>query len=381
MLGGSDIRRDDEVVSGCDPGRRRLVFGLSAALGAMFAVPVLDGCRKVKKAVGAVAGRPNERSKESPVESFDFHKYAPVSDGVVVDSHFESESAKTIVIFPDAHPGYSDSPAMLQLFERYQKFIFDNVVSLISMHGTVNFAPENSVVGTDERWFAKSTNPNLKDLKQIVGIPGDLSRRRFARDVVGTDPWNNASACLIAAYSSRGIKLRPVYTLPERIEVDKISSTVRAFSALAVSPEPLGCGDDSSMNFLQAKAKFEAGDRSEAVTDCFCAIHYSEADAVANMSKNRAIDAPRKEVDAALRSDSNFAVIVAGSWHLREAVKYMRERRVNYIVVAPFEYASGTVLDIFLERRVGHVLAPDPEGVCAKTRTIYEEMKRRAEER
>ena len=369
-----DTRREDEPVTDCDSGRRRLIFGLGATVGAMFAGLVLTGCRDVKKALDVV-------QKEVTKERFGFYEYTPVSGATVVDSHFESEKAKTVIVFADVHPGYTDDPVLMQRFERYQKCTYDNVADLIRKHGIVDLVQENSTPGFTADALAQVEGDELAQIREIALNPDDLSRIRSARRFVGTSPWNGASACLIASYGSKGINSLPVYTLSELDEVTRIESTARAFSVLAVSPEQLGCGDDSSMNFPQAKAKFEAGDRSDRVVDCFCAPHHAETDALAAFSKNRHIDAPRKEVDAALRSDNNFAVIVAGSLHLREAVRYMREQRVNYIIVSPFEYADETRKNISVQTQIGHTLAPDPDGVCAETRAGYEKMKNEAEER
>jgi len=193
--------------------------------------------------------------------------------------------------------------------------------------------------------------------------------------MVGKDPSRVVSICLTAVYDSDELNFIPVYSPRELDAVMQEHSRLSSFVALSKTPELIPC-PDGRMDFSQVRARLENGDMSLEVLDCFCMIHHVEGDLIKDFFHNRWVDAPRKEVDAASKATGKFSVVVAGSLHLNEAIRYASEKGLNCMVVAPKEMADDVLHNIHTPIEIDHVVARDPGGVCDQFRAEYERWKR-----
>lgn len=371
-----DVPTDVVDVQSASPSRRLFVRNV-----ALSALGLLAGCGCRREETREMVGKalPNETEKAgSNEDGFDFHEFSPVADGVIVHSDFKSDSAKTLILFSDFHPESSDDPSVLKDFERCQRFIFDNVATLVEKHGSVDLVQENSATDTVTRKDLLGVRSGwMAEMGDLARVSGEERRIDSARRIVGSDLSKIVSICLIAVYDSDRLNFVPVYTPRELDLVMRRHSNLTSFAAMSANPEIVSC-PGGGINFHQARTRFESGDLSPEVIDCFCTLHHVETDLIDDFGHSRWIDAPRKEVYAASRADGKFAVVVAGDSHFPEAISYADEKGLNCVVVAPREKAEDVSTVIRGSFGIGHTLARDPNGVCDESRAEYERWKKAA---
>lgn len=399
MAGENDLREGAGSAEAPKKGMNRRAFLTLAAL--LAAAPVASGCDKVGKAVEAIFGSAGEggnadvskektvvEPQEPPVDKveqakrFNFHEYQPVDGGQIVDSHLESPDAKTVIFFADEHPGPTSDDSLAAEFRHYQLSTFDNVADLVSRHGRVDLAQEMSTGDITAEELREIEGEDVADIRKVARMADPKARIQAGRELVGRNYPNTVGAFLIAAYPEQ-VKSIPVYTYEELVETSGMDAQARDIVVAADHQEQLSCMNDQSMSLAKAKELMRGGRgvKARKALDCFCQMHHAEEDTMGEFFRNRHVDAPRKEVDAALRGKENFAVLIAGSMHLAESVRYMKERKVNYLIVAPSGEEESVKRFLGGIPKIEALLAPDPQGVCKGTRAKYDAfMKQRAAE-
>ena len=377
--GGSDPVHQEGM------GRR----GFLRAVSLLATAPVMSGCERVQRAVEFMFGEPSNIDVElepDPVKptlvkkveeiekpkKFNFREYQPVEGGQIVDSHLESPDAKTVIFFADEHPGPTADDSLVAEFRHYQLSTFGNVSDLVSRYGRVDLAKEMSTADVTAEELREIEGEDVADIRRVARTADPKEREQLGRELVGRTYTNTAGAFLIAAYPDQ-VNSIPVYTYEELREANKWDGQIRDIVVAADHQDQLPCMNDSSMSLAKAKKLMGGkGARAKKALECFCQVHHAESDAIGEFARNRHVDAPRKEVDAALKGKGEFAVLIAGSLHLAEAVRYMKERGVNYIVVAPSGEEEEVRKYLAGVPKMEALLAPDPKGVCAGTRAQYD---------
>ena len=137
-------------------------------------------------------------------------------------------------------------------------------------------------------------------------------------------------------------------------------------------PENYFCLEDPNVTLKDAFDRFSKGDRSELITSCFCDVRAQVDDVLSSFKDNRSITAPTLEINAALRDRSEAVVVVAGVNHLPHSRKLLKDKGVNYIVVAPKgleENFPRALTRTNLDRLKNPLPNPDPKACEAWSKT------------
>ncbi|MBI4232309.1 hypothetical protein HY605_03695 [Candidatus Peregrinibacteria bacterium] len=394
-------------LSGEQNGRGLLDSGMSrlAMLSMLLVTAISAGCREKVEATTSVSAQaayvgygeaprlPNPVLSEPVLpekrEAYDFAAYEPPRDfglRIPVAKEFVP-GRKTVVYIVDKHPDPKFSnAAQLEEGKRVQRQLFFILKDILDKTGSLPMVVENwpyELEGMSFEELGTLTTEGMSPEEQgalikIFQTPDLQEKMRLASENVGKDMV--VGGMYMMAASPRVKALGSVSAADIRAVMMRTDELTNAQYALE-HPEQLLCGPNSKLNFGQAWKGFERGVRSPELVDCYCALRMQINGVVADFSRDRFVDAPRKEVARALRYEGDFAVVVAGLNHLKEAMRQIESGEINVVLLAPKDMGSEFPAALREEPKLSYVgPLDDKKGTCAKNEPRLRELARKAEE-
>lgn len=305
-----------------------------AALGFALAVSsLIDGCGK--KALDVV-DIPEVTSPVLLKENLSFDTYqVPSQYGKVIDRHFDPKNSKTIVYIADRH-ALNMSPVGLGV----QRDIYYILEDLLKRQGALPLLIEDlsTEVGTNNL-LEQAMSADLDGVLRGISSEKDpIKRQTLVRAALGK---YDIPATLFALLAYPEIVPLGSVTLEDNLKTNAQIDAVMLVDRILKNPSIANCPD--GQNLADVSDAFFDGSYDQEVLDCYCDMRAKMNQVLSDFSHDRFVNSPRKEMDTAfayLDAGHSFVVVVAGTNHMPEVMRMMRQRSVNRVVIAPNDIAS-----------------------------------------
>lgn len=298
-------------------------------------------------------------------------KYIPPAElGRVVAEKFDPKVTKTIIYFADRHPMSTDDSVGMNV----QSELYGMFEDIIERYGKLPMVIENWPDGID---YSTSPIEVVAGLFQDIGADGNFvatlmaepdfaKRREMLRGVVGKDI---VPAGMYAMLSRK--ELVPLGSINpyEAVEVNQGIREMSFVNTVISDPSAVVCENNLEMKFAEAQRKFLEGKRSKAIVDCYCGTRLRVRNILDKFVHDRTVLAPGRECEAAARyliDGGDFVIIVAGTNHIPESLRFMERAGVNYTVIAPKGIAKNFPAALTQIVKPDVDFADDANGTCAK---------------
>ena len=265
---------------------------------------------------------------ERPKENFDFQKYIPPNEGVIVKSDFNPTNKKTIIYIPDHHANKNLPKSMWPLILKANREQYFILVDLLNKYGKVPLALES--------WLNGFNIDDAKKPDALKVLPQDLlstnsfeKRKQIALNKLNTRLVRGARVFL-ATYQDDAIPIGTV-SPEEFTQIVESEQLMNNYINYLDDPSQFTCAD---MSMDQVEVKFSENEKTSAVIDCYCKLHAVGVQ-MKDILFNRVRKIARQEIRSAAAYDHQYIVVVAGTQHLPEAMREMKKQNVNYHVVFP----------------------------------------------
>lgn len=353
---------------------------------------LIGGCKgKVEAAVSeralSVQAAPVAREKQ---EGYNFKDYEPPKEfgsRIPLDREFVP-GRKTVVYIVDQHPDprFSGEEAIRE-GKLVQRQLFFMLKDILDRAGTLPVVTENWPYELEGMSFGQlgetigdGLSPGERGVLLQMFQTDDLGEKmRLASENVGKDAV--VGGMYMMAASPRVKALGSV----NAAEISGILASVNNLSNAQYAldhPESVLCEPpDGKLNFAEASRRFNKGDKSSKVVDCFCAVRLEIEEIVRGFAQDRFVDAPRREVERALNFDGDFVVVVAGLNHLKEALRRLVSEDVNVVLLSPNGLSAKFPAALSADPEMPDITPKDDKnGTCAKNEARLRELARKAAE-
>jgi len=345
---------------------------LALAVYSVFVTAVINLVRDQAEQVMA----DTENSQNLENSPMDFLTYNPPADyGSVIERKFGPNNKKTILYVLDSHPQTMEDKESLDV----QVDLYLIFKDFIDRYGSLPMVIENWPIGAKAEDFTTShfsdeTDPYAGNglIKKIVGET-DFEKRRTIVEASLGKTIVPAGMSAMFAYP----ELEPIGSVtPSELEyIDRSIGDLQLAQIALEYPEHFPCNKDGSLNLKKARELFEKGDLSEEILQCYCGTRGYLSYTIPAFFNDRFVQAPEREITAAINHNGNFTFVVAGTNHLPQALKIMKEKDLNYVIIAPRSLTSKVprVLDDLpsLEN-----LPDDSNGSCEKFQNALEDKRK-----
>lgn len=327
--------------------RREVIRGIVGG-GAVLATATVMGYVG-NEVLSILEGRTRPAEEFPHMERFSLLDYAPPAEGVIIKSQLVDVRGKTVIFIPDAHPNPGMSPELLVEARQVQREVTALIEDLIQRYGKTPVVLENWPKGLTANDVKERPDDGGGDdfdrdfemVRRIAQEPNSAKRKTMASEAAA-NTLTPAGMLLMVTYQDEMIPLGST-TQEETEAVLESASQFGIMDRALRSPEEFMCtsetGENTGLTLRQAMARFEktGTKRPKNAVDCYCQFRQSAMAIREDFIQDRFIDAPRREVFAALdyEGGEGFVVIVAGMNHLQEGLRLLDEARVNYLVLSP----------------------------------------------
>lgn len=323
----------------------KLALGISLAMSGLIA-----GCeKKVEHVLSAERSSPTSAPPVlftpdvppiSPVtvavasQNIDQYELPP-QYGKVIDRYFDPKNSKTIVYIADRH-ALNMNPIGLSV----QRDIYYILEDILKRQGALSLLIEDlsTEVGMNNL-LEQAMSVDLDGVLKRISSEKDPTRRQaLARAALGK---YDIPATLFALLAYPEIVPLGSVTLEDNLKTNAQIDAVMLVDQILKNPSMANCPDGENLG--NVSGAFFDGSHDQKVLDCYCGMREKMNQVLNNFSHDRFVNSPRKEMDRAfayLDAGHSFVVVVAGTNHMPEAMRMMRQRSVNRIVIAPNNLVS-----------------------------------------
>ena len=286
-------------------------------------------------------------SQESPIGSSDTTTMNPLSYnppnqyGKIVKTKFNLGAKKTIIYIVDSHPLTMDDETSLNV----QKDLYFIYKDYIKKYGQLPMVVENWPVGAKAQdfnlsHFANDYDPNAGNsiLRSLIKEDNIVKREQIAEESLGS---NLLPAAMTAMFVYP--ELDTIGSV-SRFDLENLDRNMKdmAFLQLAVDyPSQFPCNEENTFTLADAEYSLKNGVQSNLAVECYCGIRAYLEHVIPNFMNDRFYEAPAKEINAAIKHDSDVVMVVAGANHLPASLSLMDKNNLNYVVVAPRSFETA----------------------------------------
>ncbi len=291
-------------------------------------------------------------------------------DAVLIDKHFYSPDAPTIVYVPEIHKELN-SPDLTKAIN-IQKEIISLFGAAIKRYGKIAFAPERWRHGPDTNIFCRDQKTNSK-LADLCSMAPPLSRVDRSAELLA-DPSVQTNPLLAAVYQ-HDLEMIDTETEIDRAEIREIARIRLLYNQIFNSKSPYCNLGQGKVKFSQVETRAFNNPEDKQATDCYCAAYQLDRDYNSMLNQRvsgKSIDEVKNAVEYAKNKSTGSGqaktvFVVAGMMHMGHALTYLQTGKINYLVLAPKTIAE--VAKTYLSPRQFAIDTPDlPNQTCSKTK-------------
>ncbi len=343
------------------PSIERLSFYvvLTAALITSIVNIVRDGVHEV------VA--PVEISEMIKKSDLDVLSYSPPAEfGSIVKRKIDPTVQKTIIYVLDSHPQRIDDLESVNI----QKDLYYIFKDYIAKYGTLSMVIENWLNGAEADDYNLDNLNNAYDdphlgnglIQELIKEKDFSKRQALVEENLGK---TIVPAGMFAMFAYP--ELKPIGSVNQfQLEMINRSMEGMGLAQLALEyPQHFPCDETNTFSLADARYSLERGVHSQEVVNCYCGVRSYLSYVIPAFMNGRFVEAPRREIKAAIDNENDVVMVVAGVNHLPMSLELMDKEDVNYLVVSPKSLSSAIPTSLKELPVLGN-LPDDSQGTCKK---------------